>query len=645
MIKLLPLSFKAVELPKFKESRRGDWYEYGSNKPYKNNYGSYLVKLLNESSKQSTIIDTKTKFIVGKGFYIDRELSFRDKALVEAFLRQIKEDNLLTKIVKDKKVFGGFALQIILNNKGNIVKVEHIDFNNIRVGVEDNYFYTDDWASRSPEDNEDYTEFFNFNEDSNTSDNYLIYYKEYRPDLGEYPIPDYVAAIPYIESDIEIANFTLSNIKNGLSSGYIVSFNNGEPSDEEMQEIERKFKSYATGTDNAGKPLLSFTDSNADHPSIIPIPTNGQDERFINLNAQIQQEIFTAHAITSPMLFGISSKNGLSSNADELRTAAELYQNLIVDTEQMILEDIFNELINYNGLPKCLKIQKIEPVGKPLSEATIIGAMTNDELREKIGLPKSEIEANKIADAIGILSPLVATKVLDKLSVEEIRGLIGLEGSVIVERKFSDDEDEHLFSQLKDMGYNANDLEVLDTRQNQITCLEDARKFETQIKEEFLPLLTNIEKSVLRVLIGNPTMPNTEIIKALEISVGDTQNAISELQNKGALDNDFKPTDQGRKTIQIPDEQIFVVYKYVLRKDAPPLETESRPFCRQMVDLAQQGRLYSLVQLEMLKNGLDQTGIDIFTKRGGWYHNPRLKVTTPWCRHIWEQSIVRIKNK
>lgn len=606
MIKLLPLSFKAVELPKFKESRRGEWYEYGSNKPYKNNYGEYLVKLLNESSKQSTIIESKTKFIVGRGFYIDRELTFKDKALVEAFLRQIREDNLLTKIVKDKKVFGGFAIQVILNNKGSIVKLEHIDFNNLRVGVDDNYFYTDDWTNRSPETNEDFTEFFNFNEDANTSDNYLIYYKEYRPDLGEYPIPDYVAAIPYIESDIEIANFTLTNIKRGLSAGFIISFNNGEPSDEEMRDIERKFKNYATGTDNAGKPLLSFTDNGSEHPTIIPIPTNGSDERFLNLNAQIQQEIFTAHAITSPMLFGISSKNGLSSNADELRTSAELYQNLIVDGEQQILEEIFNELINYNGLPKCLKIQKIEPVGNPLSESVVVSVMTTDEIREKIGLGKLEV------------------------------------GEVV---KMSSQEDEMLFTQLKDIGYNADDLEVLDTRENQITCLDDARKFEAQIREEFLPLLTDLEKSVLRLLIGNPKMPTTEIMKALEINIEDTQKSIASLQNKGALDVNFKPTDQGKKTIQIPDEEIFVVYRYIKRPDAPPLETKSRPFCQQMMFLANSGRRYTLAQLEMLRNDFNQTGIDIFTKRGGWYHNPRLDVNTPYCRHIWSQEIVRIKNR
>jgi len=604
MIKLLPLSFKASELPVFKESRRGDWYEYGSNKPYKNNYGSYLVKLLNESSKQSTIIESKTKFIVGRGFYIDKDISFSERALIEAFLRQIKETNLLVKIVKDKKVFGGFAIQVILNKQRKIVGLEHVDFNNIRVGTEDNYYYTSDW-NRNPEGNEDFTEFFNFNHEANTSDNYLIYFKEYRPDLGEYPIPDYVAAIPYLEADAEIANFTLSNIRNNLSSGYIVSFNNGEPSDEEMREIERKFKDYATGTDNAGKPLLSFTDQQADHPQIIPIPVNGQDDRFINLNKQIQEEIFTAHSIVSPMLFGIKDTSGLGSNADELRTASELYQNLQVDTEQDILEDVFNELINFNGLPKCLKIQKIEPVGKPLSESVMVGVMTIDEIREKIGLPKLE------------------------------------KGEVV---KMSSDEDEMLFSQLKDIGYNAEDLEVLDTRQNPITCLDDARKFEAQIREEFLPLLTKLEKSVLRLLIGNPKMPTTEIMKALEINIENTQKSIASLQNKGALDIDFNPTEQGKKTIQIPDEEIFVVYRYIKRPDAPALKTHSRPFCQQMMFLANSGRRYTLNQLEMLRNDFNQSGIDIFTKRGGWYTRPGTDITTPYCRHIWSQEIVRIKN-
>ena len=67
-VKLITLNFKGYELPVFKESRKGDWYEYGSERPYKNAYPEFLTKLYNESSKHATIINAKTNFIVGKGF-------------------------------------------------------------------------------------------------------------------------------------------------------------------------------------------------------------------------------------------------------------------------------------------------------------------------------------------------------------------------------------------------------------------------------------------------------------------------------------------------------------------------------------------------------------------------------------------------
>ncbi len=616
-VKLIPINFKGYDLPKFKESRKGHWYEYGSERPYKNCYGDFLVKLLNESSKQSTIIDAKTKFIVGKGFAVEgNKLNFQQKALVEGFLRMPNEDgnmnDLLVKITKDKKVFGGFAMQIRVNAVGKIASVDHIDFNYIRVGIEENtYYYTSDWKSRNPEKNEDFTtmELFPFDESVSKDKNYLIYYKEYRPDLGEYPLPDYVAAIPYLEADAEISNFTLQNIRNNLSSGYLISFANGQPSDEEMADIERRFKDYATGTDNAGKPLLSFTDQASDHPQILPIPVNGQDERFINLNNQITQEIFTAHSIVSPMLFGIKDQTGLGNNADELRTSAELYQNLHIDNEQELLNNLFNEIINFNGLPKCLFIQKIEPVGKPLSEAVVVGVMTQDEIREKVGLP-----------------PLEAGQRV----------------------QMDDQLDEMIFAQLERTGFNEADFEVLESVNNEITNLKDAERFESDLlsKHKFAleRALTDMEKAVLDMLIDNPSLPNNEIRKALEISLDDVNDIVQELQNIGALDVNFKPTQNGIDSIQKPTEEIFVAYKYVERPDALPLKGgQSRRFCRQMLAFAQAGRMYTLDQLKLLRNDFNQTGIDIFTKRGGWYTLPDTNLRRPFCRHIWQQQVLRKK--
>ena len=628
-IKLIPLSFnKGYELPKFKENRRGDFWEYGTERPYRNNYPEFLTKLYNESSKHNTIINTKVNFIVGKGFEVHGNMNFEERARTEAFLRQPNEDDtmidLLQKLAKDKKVYGGFAVNIRINELGKIASVDHIDFGNVRKATEgERYFYTDNWDGRVPQNNDDWREMevFPFDDRVLTDKDYIVYYKEYRPDLQVYPLPDYIACVPYLEADAEIANFTLQNIKNNLTSGYVVSFNNGEPTDEEMKDIERRFKDYATGTDNAGKPLLSFTDQNSDHPQITPIPVNGQDERFINLNTQIRQEIYTAHAIVSPMLFGIKDSTGLGNNADELRVSAELYQNLHIDPEQMVFNELFNEIISYNGLPKSLRIQKIEPVQKALSEQAMLGVMTQNEIREKLGL-----------------APLESTHE------------VGL----------SSQGDDYLFTQLKEYGYRESELEIIQTFNTPIHNMNEAESLEYKYLNNFDfaldRVLTLEEKEVLDILVKDPSIPVTDLGKALDYNIEKINEIISSLQNAGALDKNFKPTKDGQDTLQKPDEEIFVVYKYIKapKMDGTTLIPGSRDFCRQMIGL---GRLYTLDQLKLLKNGFGQTGLDIFTKRGGWYTFPRERnaegevideneetVTRPFCRHIWQQLVVRIKN-
>ena len=613
-IKLIPINFGGYELPEFKESKKGDWYEYGIDRPYKNTYPDYLTKLYNESSKHNQIINSKVKFIVGQGFVVDEKMSFSERAYVEGFLRMPNEDEnideLTSKLAKDKKVYGGFSLQVRMSKSGKIAAINHIDFCDIRAGVDNGlFYYTDDWSSRNPQNNEDFKilHHFPYDDSAKPDIDYLIYYKEYRPDLGVYPMPDYTSAIPYLESDAEIANFTLQNIKNNLSAGYVISFANGQPTEEEMANIERRFKDYATGADNAGKPLLSFTDQNSDHPQILPIPVNGQDERFINLNNQIREEIFTAHGITSPQLFGIKDNAGLGNNADEIAVASQLYQNLQIDPEQKVFNELINSIFNFNGISgQPVRLQKIEPVQRYFSESAILGVMTQDEIREKIGLPALQPEQR-------------------------------------VELK--SDEDEIIFSQLETTGLDANSLEILETYHNPITCIKDAKEFEKEIFNESFAItsvLTELEKSVLALLVKNPSLPITELASALKVEQALISEAVSNLFDAGALDKDFRPTKDGEESIQKPKEETFIVYKYVERPDAPPLKTESRPFCRRLMLLATTRR-YTLQQLELLTNDFGQTGIDIFTKRGGWYHNYKTNKTTPYCRHIWEMQLVRLK--
>lgn len=80
-----------------------------------------------------------------------------------------------------------------------------------------------------------------------------MYLKEYRPNLNAYALPGYFGALNYVESDIEISKHVLGNAQTGFSASKLITLPNGEPSDDEKRQIERKFTDRFTGSD--GKSL------------------------------------------------------------------------------------------------------------------------------------------------------------------------------------------------------------------------------------------------------------------------------------------------------------------------------------------------------------------------------------------------------
>ena len=67
-----------------------------------------------------------------------------------------------------------------------------------------------------------------------------MYLKEYRPNLNAYALPGYFGALNYVESDIEISKHVLGNAQTGFSASKLITLPNGEPSDDEKRQIERK---------------------------------------------------------------------------------------------------------------------------------------------------------------------------------------------------------------------------------------------------------------------------------------------------------------------------------------------------------------------------------------------------------------------
>ena len=114
---------------------------------------------------------------------------------------------------------------------------------------------------------------------------------------------------------------------------------------------------------------------------------------------------------------------------------------------------------------------------------------------------------------------------------------------------------------------------------------------------------------------------NGDIKKVDALLQGQVTSDISELPNKGAQVScllDQKGFIQADFILVRKENEVFVVYKYALRNDAPPTSTGSRDFC---VRMTAQSRFksWTFEDIERLNNG---QGLDVFTSRGGFYNNP-----------------------
>ena len=649
------VKFDAHKPPLFEEVKNNEFVQYGyvargdkDAKKWNNLYPDYLLYLYNRSAKNNSIINGKNKYIVGQGWAFDNiSLSFEQRTSLKAFTRLLEQSKITRDLSLDRTIFGGFACEIITSNDSEKITTSHIDFSKVRqfkittdkegVKSELKYGYTSDWSVKNPENNEDFETLYPFTWDSNDIDNnkrYIVYYKDYRPDSKEYPLPDYIGAVPYIESDYEIGNFVLNNVKNGFSGGYLVQFNNGDPTDEQKASIDAQFNNAFTGTDNAGKVLKSFNEDKESGIEITPLGANGQDDRYINLNKQIQGEIYTGHNF-NPSIVGITDGNGFNNNAGEIRVASEMFQNTYVDTEQGVLEDFFNSVAGYNGLPERLKIIKLEVVSEPLSEATIVQISTVNELREKAGMPPSTVEANKVSEALSTLSPLVATKILETMSAKEVRDLIGLKTSSTGVQLSKQDTDKAITKHFETCGINDEDYEIIESRELMASDMFDAFKQAEQFKREYF--ISKEENLILGLL--NKGQTTSQIANELQISETDLGDFIDSLVSQELVSSDGELTPQGKAEIE--QNQVFVVYKYAKRGDAKgdSVISGTRDFCR---DLVRQSisKSWTRADIDALNN---KQGLDVFSSRGGFYNNPNTGVTTPYCRHVWQQRLVRLK--
>lgn len=291
----------------------------------------------------------------------------------------------------DLKLFGGCYVNVIWSrDRSKIAKIIHIPAQYIRSGKMidgeiDTYYYSADW-SKAKNLNTDQDLMQLFNTEDRTQASQILMIRDKNPALFYGFAPDYVAATDWIQMELEIAQFHLSNITSGMTPSMHIGFSNGIPSEEERRTIERQLNQKFAGSGNAGKILLTFNDGKETTPTIEPIQMNDAQSAWEGMSKQAVNQILAGHRVTSPILFGIRAEGGgLGNNADELRDAFSLFSNTVVVPFQNTLLKGLEKIFKVNDINLDLYFKSLKPADFIDLEVT---KTQSEEDQEKEGVTK-----------------------------------------------------------------------------------------------------------------------------------------------------------------------------------------------------------------------------------------------------------------
>ena len=669
---LMFVKFENQKVPEFKQVRGKDWIYWGET----NEYPDYLIDLFMRSSTNNAIITGKVNYILGNGWKVNKAgMTMTNTAIANDFISSINPyeslDELSDSVFLDFEIFNGFALEVIWNKLGTDFDLFHIPFNKIRTNEsQTKYYYSKDWSIvAQSEEKTGLKEYLPFDAKV-TKGTSIFLFQITAPRKGKdpnvYSMPEYIGSTMAMETDLECSNYNLSEIKTGFSAGTILNFYNGIPDEPKKREIERMIKSKFMGSDRAGGIIVNFSDGKDRGSDVVSLSGNDLDKRYIELKKDVRQEIFVGHKVCSPILFGVKTEGQLGGRT-EIAEAYELFQNTYVSKRQRILAKVFNKFYKLKGISGKLYLEQTTAIGFGIPEALIAQAMPIDFVKEKLGIGNKETinaDVKIIVNAINSLSPLVANKVLESMSVEEIRGLVGLTGGLVktttktqtdllmsaqnnfapgVEwagRKLKQIDSLKLTSEFKKIGRSKSLFNIYKSSEIENATFQSVLQKKA---EYFANELTADQRAVIDLLNKEQNTPTTEIAKALKISNKEVEKIIDtlvKLEYLNATDLGFTPSsaaldiviEEGAKTANIE-----LLYSYELRTNAPKLKGVSREFC---VDMVKMDKLYTYEEIQNLSNDL---GTDVWETRGGWYSNPNTAAPTPQCRHIWFQNVTKLK--
>lgn len=380
------------------------WVMIGDN----DDYYDYIEDCYEFSPTNNAIITSLALQIYGKG--IDATDSARN---VQGFvnLQKMLRPTDARKCAADLALYTSYAMLYIMSKDGKkIAEIKHIPLRTIRPEKCDekgrimHYGVSWDWDAVRSGDKEPQHVYMNWqhSEGAPSQKSYIHVVQPYSPSHYYFNPVSYQGGLKYAEIEKRLASFRLNLIKKGFSATTMINFNNGVPEDaKERRRIEQGIKDKFTGEMNDEPDTIAIT-FNADRehaPTIESVPINDAATQFEELSKEATNKIIVAHRVTSPMLVGVKTETGLGNNADEIKTAFQLFDNTTVQPWKELLLEGVDEALRFNGYSLDLYIKTLAPI--EFTDTSQVATVDEKEKETGVKMSAAPLIDSDDLDAIG----------------------------------------------------------------------------------------------------------------------------------------------------------------------------------------------------------------------------------------------------
>ena len=350
------IQLSSYTAPVIVENNKNEWVEYGED----NNYYQFLIDRYSNSATNNAVINNICRLIFGQG------LTATDSAMKPnewaQLLSILKEDDL-RRIIFYLYALGQCALQIHYD-KGHkaITRAFHTPIQLLRPekcnqdGDIVGYFYSDNWSDPKKYVPKRFDAF-----GTSKKEVEILYLAPYSAGMKYFSNVDYQGGIDYALLEEKIAEYLINEVSNSFAPTTIVNFNNGTPTDEMKDEISASVIGKLTGS-KGKKVVISFNENEATKTTVDTIPLQDAADHYSYLSDESTFKILRSHNVTTPLLFGVSVATGFSSNADEMKTGALLFENMVIKPKQQMIVEMIKKILSFNGVSLNLRFKTLNPL-------------------------------------------------------------------------------------------------------------------------------------------------------------------------------------------------------------------------------------------------------------------------------------------